>query len=114
MSDANREFQKLVNEFTRYHGVIVTSLFGYPCLKYGDKAFLVQQDHSLAFKLSTEKQQFALSLFGASTWDPMQDGMLMDEWVLLPLSEQRAFQTLARASFKLVNQKVQLSLVVNQ
>lgn len=113
MTDSHLEFEVFARKYERHPGVIITELFGCPCLKSNHKAFLVQQNHCLVFKLPPAQIQFALSLFGASIWDPMQDNSPMDGWVALPLSEYRAYQTLACAAFELVHEVPQLRLVTS-
>ncbi len=56
-------------------------MFGKPCFKIGDKAFVVYFQDAMALKLTGDIHAHALALEGAQFFGPSGKGRAMREWV---------------------------------
>lgn len=81
-------------------------MFGKLCLKIHGKAFVSQHQETIAFKLVGKHHPKAISLKGATLWDPSGKGRPMKEWVALPASEAKQFNAFASAALTYVADSV--------
>jgi hypothetical protein len=77
-------------------GVRKGNLFGKPCLKLDSKAFLCAFGDSMVFKLGGQKFEHAISLTGATLFDPSGAKRPMKQWVQVPDDHAREWRALAR------------------
>ena len=77
-------------------------LFGKACFKVGKKAYTCFFQNEMVFKLSGEDHSDALSLDGASLFDPSGKGRPMKEWVQVPFDYQDSWERFALAAFEYV------------
>jgi hypothetical protein len=103
MSDAVDAYGKLVLAFAETSGIVAGQMFGKPCLKINGKAFVAQHLETVVFKLHAPMHTKALSIKGATLWDPSGKGRPMKEWVAVPASESKRFMGFAKAALKYVS-----------
>ena len=73
--------QTLANE----QGVSSGQMFGKPCLKSGNKAFVAFFKDDMVFKLGSESiVQMNGKYPGATNWDPSGKGRPMKDWLQIP------------------------------
>lgn len=65
-------------------GTATGSMFGHRTLTVAGKAFCVEHQHDVVFKLTGEDHADALELQGARLFDPSGKGRPMREWVQVP------------------------------
>ena len=85
-------------------GTAAGQLFGKPCFKINGKAFICFFREEMVFKLSGELHKEALSLEGASLFDPSGKGRPMKEWVQVPFSHKEQWTLYAEAALDYVKQ----------
>lgn len=89
------EFEAFVAEYLTAHADVARgSLFGMPSLKLGRKAFAGSYDGGLVVKLGDDIDA-ALSIEGATAFDPSGKGRPMKGWAVLPTSARARWQELA-------------------
>ncbi len=103
MSDAYVEYEKLVDAFAQTDGVVASQMFGKSCLKINGKAFVAQHQETVVFKLNPSMHGKALSIPGATLWDPSGKGRPMKEWVAIPASASKRFKAFATAALEYVS-----------
>jgi len=92
----------LVTQFSPERGVARGKWFGKPCIKAGDRVFVVLWGRDLAFKLEGVAHAEALQIPGAHLFDPRGKGSPMQEWVQIPASESSAWQRFADLAYQYV------------
>jgi hypothetical protein len=85
----------LVTQFSPERGVARGKWFGKPCIKAGDRVFVVLWGRDLAFKLEGAAHAEALQITGAHLFDPRGNGSPMKEWVQIPASESSGWPRFA-------------------
>jgi hypothetical protein len=100
---AQAEYEKLVASLDKLEGVIAGQMFGKPCLKINNKAFMAQHKEAVIFKLGSPQHDKAIKLDGAVLWDPSGAGRAMKEWVALPVHEKKHFKPFALAALEYVD-----------
>jgi hypothetical protein len=80
-----------------------SQLFGKPCFKINGKPYISFFHNEMVFKLSGEIHKEALSLDGASLFDPSQKKRPMKEWVQLPFDYNQKWKFYAEEALKYVN-----------
>lgn len=83
-------------------GALKGQLFGKSCFKINKKAFVCFFKNEMVFKLKGEAHQEALSLDGASLFDPSAKGRPMKEWVQLPFEYKGQWKYFAQEAFSYV------------
>ena len=78
-------------------------LFGKACYKAGKKAYVCFFENEMVFKLTGERHSDALSLDGASLFDPSRKGRPMKEWVQVPFDYQELWEGFALSAFEYVD-----------
>jgi hypothetical protein len=102
MANVLKEYEKLIASFGENDGVSVSQMFGKACLKINDKAFVAQHLEAVIFKLSGTDHARALEISGAALWDPSGKGRPMKEWVALPATASKYFDSFAHAALEYV------------
>jgi hypothetical protein len=102
MANALKEYEKLIADFGESDGVSVSQMFGKACLKINGKAFIAQHLEVVIFKLSGTDHARAMALTGAMLWDPSGKRRPMKEWVALPVTASKHFDSLANAALEYV------------
>ena len=92
---AEEQFEKLTGLLTANKAVVLSQMFGKPCLKVNGKAFLALHKACLVFKLTGEAHKQALMQTGATLWDPSGKGRPMKQWIAIPIKHLRDDQALA-------------------
>lgn len=77
---------------------VASQMFGKKCYKINGKAFVCFFQDCMVFKLAGEDHAKALSLNGATLFDPSGKGRAMKEWVQLPFDTQLGWEDFARAA----------------
>jgi hypothetical protein len=75
-----------------------SQMFGKPCYTTGGKAFICFFQNEMVFKLNGDAHKEALSLDGATLFDPSGKGRAMKEWVQVPALYLEKWEGLARAA----------------
>ena len=102
MSDAQTEYDKLVNKLTTAASAEPGQMFGKACLKINGKAFVALHKETVVFKLTGDAHAKAIALADAALWDPSGKGRPMKEWVALSATHGKKFPTLAQAALEYV------------
>jgi hypothetical protein len=92
----------LVAQFSPERGVARGKWFGKPCIKAGDKVFVVLWGSALAFKLNGAAHAEALQISGAHLFDPRGKGSPMKEWVQIPTDASSAWPRFAELAYQYV------------
>ncbi len=92
----------IVARFGPERGVARGKWFGKPCIKAGEKVFVVLWGHDLVFKLAGAEHADALQVPGAHLFDPRGSGSPMKEWVQIPASESSVWPRFAELAHKYV------------
>lgn len=100
---AQAEYEKLVASLIKVEGVTASQMFGKPCMKINNKAFMAQHKEVVVFKLGAPQHDKAMKLDGAVLWDPSEKGRAMKEWVALPVHERKHFNTYSLAALEYVD-----------
>lgn len=85
-------FEKIGNQLNE---VKLSKMFGKPCLKINKKAFACFHDNAMVFKLEGATHNIALAYDGAKLFDPSNKGRPMKEWVQVPYSNSKKWESLA-------------------
>lgn len=101
----------MTEEYDRYQEIgkglvdaIESKLFGKPCFKINNKAFICFFENEMVFKLSGDAHGKALSLEGAKLFDPSGKGRPMKEWVQIPYQHNQHWLKFAEESMAYVRQ----------
>jgi hypothetical protein len=81
MSDAELLYISIGQQF---RNVVHSQMFGKPCFKINDKAFISFFHDEMVFKLSGDYHKEALLLEGSKLFDPSGNNRPMKEWVQIP------------------------------
>ena len=81
MSEAEQLYLKIGEELD---GVVLSNMFGKPCLKLNGKAFAAFFQDEMVFKLKGKDHEIAIKLKGSKLFDPSGKGRPMKEWVQVP------------------------------
>lgn len=71
-------------------------MFGKPCFKINNKAFVCFFKNAMVFKLTDEAHREALGLDGSQLFDPSGKGRPMKEWVQVPFEHQDRWMEFAK------------------
>ncbi len=85
----------IASEFGPDLGVATGKWFGKPCIKAGDKVFVILWGKDLAFKLAGDAHAQALKIEGAHLFDPRGKGHAMKEWVQIPATQSSVWSRFA-------------------
>jgi hypothetical protein len=102
MATALKEYEKLIASFGETDGLSISQMFGKACLKINGKAFIAQHLEAVIFKLSGTDHARAMALPGAMLWDPSGKGRPMKEWVALPTTASKHFDSFANVALEYV------------
>jgi hypothetical protein len=95
--------EKLYSEIgNNIKGAEESQMFGKPCFKVGGKAFTCLFENEMVFKLSGDAHKEAIGLKGASLFDPSGSGRAMKEWVQVPFTHAKKWESFAKAAFTYV------------
>lgn len=86
-------------------GAEQSQLFGKPCFKIDGKAFVCFFQNEMVFKLTGDTQHEALSLDGASLFDPSGKKRPMKEWVQVPHDYMDLWPKFAKKALSFVSGK---------
>ena len=79
-----------------------SQMFGKPCFKLGNKAFVCFFQECMVFKLPIESNASALSLERAQLFDPSGKNRPMKEWVQVPFDYANKWEQYARLAYDYV------------
>ena len=99
--DAEKKYDDIAAALAE-DGALKSQMFGMPTMKVGGKAFAGLYDEAMVFKLTGEAHKRALAMKGAHLFDPM-DGRPMKEWVVVPASGAKEWQSLAKDALAYVS-----------
>lgn len=99
MSEEEKYFEH-VGEQTK--GSVKSKMFGKPCFKINNKAFVCFFENEMVFKLGGDHHAEALSLDGAKLFDPSGKNRPMKEWVQLPYLYKDKWQWFAESAMDYV------------
>lgn len=99
MTEAETLYQNIGQQLKH---VETSQMFGKPCLKFKEKAFAAFFKDQMVFKLQHEAHQAALSLKGATLFDPSGKGRPMKQWVQVPFEHQQKWLELTQEAIKLI------------
>jgi len=95
--------QKLFSETgSKIRGTEEGQMFGKPCFKIQGKAFIFFFQNEMVFKLSDDAHKEALGLKGAVLFDPSGKGRPMKEWVQVPFTHSKKWETFAKLAYEYV------------
>lgn len=77
----NSEYENYLNAAKSVSGSVESQMFGKPCFKINNKAFVSFFENCMVFKLGKNQHSKALSLEGSKLFDPSGKGRPMKEWV---------------------------------
>lgn len=81
--------------------------FGHLSYAIGKKPFMFLNDEdTVVFKLTGKLNKEAMSLKGASYFDPMENGKGMSNWVVLPYKYRAHWEFYAKEAFKIVKKEI--------
>ena len=96
-------YEAVVSEMIATSPTTSGKMFGMPCLKNSNgKAFAGYTDSAMVFKLGGVSHIEALSLAGATLFDPSERGRPMKEWVVVPVEHSSRWLEFARDAFDYV------------
>ncbi len=96
------KLDEIASEFGPDLGVATGKWFGKPCVKAGDKVFVVLWGKDLASKLTGEAHAQALAVEGAHLFDPRGIGHPMKEWVQVPAAQSSTWSRFAHLAYEYV------------
>jgi hypothetical protein len=99
--NAEKQYDKIA-EALADDGAAKSQMFGMPTMKVGGKAFAGIRNGEMVFKLTGEAHARALAMKGAHLFDPM-DGRPMKEWVVVPATGAKEWQSLAKDALEYVS-----------
>ncbi len=105
MTATPSDLDSIAGTFSPELGVAIGKWFGKPCLKVGEKVFVVRWGRDLAFKLAGKAHAKALQIEGAHLFDPRGKGAAMKEWVQIPAAQSSEWSRLARLACEYVSAK---------
>ena len=79
--------------------VVISQMFGKPCLKINGKAFACFFENEMVFKLSGDAHYEAINLKGSKLFDPSGKNRPMKEWVQVPGTHSEKWEHFAGLSF---------------
>lgn len=80
-----------------------SQMFGKLCFKTKGKAFVCFFQEHMVFKLTGDSHKEAISLDGATLFDPSGKGRPMKEWVQVSFKDSGKWQRFAEAAFDYVS-----------
>lgn len=98
MADEQQEFDAITEQLITRPATTRGQMFGKPSLSVNGNAFAAFHNGFMAFKLPEGTRSEALSLEGASLWDPSGKGRPMKEWVAIPASGSGGWKKFADAA----------------
>lgn len=81
---------------------VQSQMYGKPCFKINEKAFVCFFQIEMVFKLSGTAHSEALALTGSTLFDPSGKGRPMKEWVQVPGVHMEKWTQLAKRAFEYV------------
>lgn len=79
-----------------------SQMFGKPCFKIGEKAFVAFFQDEMVFKLAGDIHAQALALEGAKLFDPAGNGRAMKQWVQVPFAHRENWVIFAKQACEYV------------
>ena len=104
MEESKRIYDGIVGLYEIRPGVALGQAFGAPCAKVNGKIFTCYFKGDMVFKLSGDARDRAMSLEGASLFDPAGSGRQMKEWVRVPAMNSSFWEGFTEASFRYVSE----------
>ena len=86
-----------------YSNFSVSSRWGRRQLRLGRKMFATFSEIDMSFKLGEDQLSHAYSIAGAETWNPKGRENPSRSWVLVPVSQQQHWMSMALEAAKYVN-----------
>jgi len=84
---------------------VQSQLFGKPCFKVNDKAFICFFQNEMVFKLGGDAHSEALGLKGSRLFDPSGKKRPMKEWVQVPFEHKDKWTQFAKEAMRYVSSK---------
>ena len=99
-------YEAVVSEMIATSSTTTGKMFGMPCIKISNgKMFAGYFEGSMVFKLGGSNHAEALSLAGATLFDPSDRGRPMKEWVVVPVEHSSRWLEFAQDAFDYVTEK---------
>ncbi|WP_276132555.1 hypothetical protein [Polluticoccus soli] len=97
--------QKLYTEIgNSLKDAVESQMFGKPCFKINNKAFICFFQNCLVCKLTGDEHAAAMKLKGAVLFDPSGKGRAMKEWMQIPYDHKAKWKGFAQAALEYVGQ----------
>ena len=93
--------ERIVGEYSNFS---VSSLWGRRQLMLGRKMFATFSEIDMSFKLGEDQLSQAYSIAGAEAWNPKGRENPSRSWVLIPISQQKHWMSLALEAAKYTNE----------
>ncbi len=103
--EAKELFEKIAKGLAKTPNIEVGQMFGKQCVKVNGSAFAAFQNDCMVFKLEGSSHQKALLERDAKLWDPSGKGRPMKEWIQVPYSSSKQWQSLAGSALEYVSKK---------
>ena len=88
-----------------YSNFSISSRWGRRQLMLGGKMFATFSEIDMSFKLGEAQLSQAYSIVGAETWNPKGRKNPPKSWVLVPVSQQKHWMSLALEAAKYLNER---------
>jgi len=82
-----------------------SQMFGKPCFKINEKAFVCFFQNEMVFKLTGDILRETLSLSGSKLFDPSGRNRPMKEWVQVSFDHDKKWPNFAKAAVKYVSEQ---------
>lgn len=101
----NQRYQEIADLFAEEFGTISSQMFGKPCLKINNKAFVAFFMGEMVFKLGRLAiEQVRESYPGSVNFDPSGKNRPMKDWLQVPVEFEEDWVNLARQSLEFVQE----------
>lgn len=92
----------LIKKWLAKPNVSEGKMFGWDCLKVNGNVFIAWSDEGYNFKLDENGRGEALKIKGAGHFDPMKNGSVMREWVLINKATEAQLNSLTKQAYNFV------------
>lgn len=105
MHEMAKEEKLFIESGEKIENAVKSQLFGKPCFKINEKAFVCFFQNEMVFKLTGNSHQEALSFDGSQLFDPPGKKKPMKEWVQVPYYYKDFREKFAKAAADYVGGK---------
>ena len=98
MTENHSYFEEIVSQLPQTE---LGNLFGKPCGKTGQKAFVSFFQEEMVFKIGREEVESLKEQYeGSQNWDPSGKNRPMKDWLQVPETHKEAWQDLAEKALR--------------